>query len=346
MKKTAPPHVINVFRDRLVMCTPDGEPLVFKFTSQMVADLEIVSHESLSNSIRDFANQNKLKPASLVIILHSSVYFEKEYSGPGLPPSQNLEEFVDTIPFSVTSSKLFRFGSGYKQIVINREFYESLKTAFENLGYTVGAVVPGFVLGPEQSPEITAETCRVIYKKMDQITAESFTGFTDPSASFQQKEQMFLRKYQIPVIIISILALIVAAVVVPMTLRIPPTPPKRTPPVVRSSPTPLPTSAPSTASPSAQILAGFSVQILNGSGKVGQAALLSSKLRNAGFTDIQTGNNSQIQDQTEIIMSPQVASSAAQFVTYLVRDLYPDLSINTTDQTEFDLTIVIGKSSP
>ena len=348
MKKTAPPHVINVFRDKLVMCTPtNSEPIVFKFTKSMVSDLEVVSHEELNTGLKTFVVQYKLKPANLVIILHSSVYFEKDYPGPGLPASQAMEDFIDTIPFSATSSKIFRSGNGYKQIVINRDLYESLKKLLEGLGFSISAVVPGFVIGPEPLPDITADACRLIFKKMDQITTESFTGFNDPSATLQQKEQMFLKRYQLPVIILSLLFLVVAVIVIPITLKKPPKPVKKNPvPISRPTPTAVPTEIPALSTPSAEILSKFTVQILNGSGKSGQAASLSAKLREVGFTEIETGNNPQVTQKTLLILSPQIASAAGEFVTDLVSQIYPGLSTNTNSQADFDLTVIIGKNTP
>lgn len=348
MKKAAAPYVINVFRDKLVMCSPTGTgPIVFKLTSSMVSDLEVTSHEELSSAVKSFSTQYKLKPGNLVIILHNSVYFEKDYPGPGIPPSQGLEEFIDTIPFSATSSKLFRSGNGYKQIVINRDLYESLKKSFESISFLVTAVVPAFVLGPDPQPEITAESCRLIYKKMDQITAESFTGFTDPTASLQQKEQMFLKRYQWPVIIVSLLALVIAIVVIPMTLKKPPAPVKKTPVhTIKPTPTVIPTITPIPATPSAEVLQTFSAQILNGSGKTGQAASLSTKLREMGFSQIRTDNNPEIINNTLVILSPQMASAGGEFVTKSIKTLYPDLSDSIDTQAEYDLTVIIGKNTP
>ncbi len=352
MKKSPLPHVVNVFRDKLVICTAlHPEPLVFKFTSSMVSDLDVINHQELDSSLKTFIDTNKLKPVNLVIILNSSVYFEKDYAGLNLPASQDMEDFIDTIPFSATSSKLFRSSGGYKQIVINRDLYESLKKSFESLGYSVSAVVPGFALGPTDAhQEVTAETCRIIYKKMDQITADSFTSLSDSSASFKQKEQFFLRKYKTLVIIISILSIIAAVVVVPFTLRKPSAPKKTVPVPVQIKPSVIPTIIPEitsvAATPSVELLKTFTAQILNGSGRTGQAASLSARLTSVGFSQIQTGNNSQVTPKTIMIFSPKIATSAGEFVTNLVRELYPDVTTTTNIEADFDLTVIIGKSTP
>ena len=222
-----------------------------------------------------------------------------------------------------------------------------LKKAFETLGYIVTAVVPGFVLGPEPQAEITAESCRVIYKKMDQITAESFTGLTDASASFKQKKDFILKRYQLPIIILSLVALLLLVIVVPLTLKTP-TPPKKKPVSPHSRPTVVvsPSVTPLPSTPSAEILNNFKTQILNGSGKIGQAASLSAKFTSSGLTDVQTGNSPQTSEETLIIFSPTAASSAGEFISDLVKDIYPKATISTDEKAKFDITVIIGKNTP
>lgn len=348
MKKTSQPHVVNVTRDKLVMCTPASpDPLVFTFTPGMIGDMEVTGRVELESGLKTFLSDHKLKPTSLVIILASSIYFEKDYPGPNIPSSADMEDFIDTIPFAVTSSKLFRSGSGFKQIVINRELYESLKKAFEDLGFKVSAVVPAFVLGPtDEHQEVTAETCRIIYKKMDQITANSFLSLKDNAASLHRKEQVFLEKHKLAVVLATLLVLVFAAIMIPITLKpiFQKRPRVQTPIIVKPAPTTVPTPTvdlPST--PSSDLLASLTVQVLNASGRAGQAASLSAYLRSSGLTQIQTGNTVQIADSTSLVMSPKTASQASEFVTGLVQDLYPEVSISTDLKALFDITITLGR---
>ncbi len=331
------------------MCTPASpQPIMFKFTPEMVKDMDVVNLQLLNTNLKNFVSANKLKPSSLVIILDSSVYFEKDFPGPNVPPSQEMEDFIDTIPFSASSAKLFRSGTGFKQIVINRDLYESLKKSFEELGFAVSAVVPSFVLGPEDSNrEITAETCRLIYHKMDQIMADSFINLVDSGETLHQKEQFIMRKYQLPIIIVSVLLLVAAAVVIPMTLRRPAPRKKSASVVVKSPRLPTPTVTPEDhpATPSAEVLGSLSVRILNASGVPGQAASLSTELRTAGLTDIEIGNETKTVDKTSLILSPKAATEAGGFVTKLVEKIYPVLTTQTDTKAKIDIQVTIGKLS-
>jgi hypothetical protein len=348
MKKTAPATVIEVNRDHLSLCSMTHlEPLVFKFTSAMVSDLEIVSAAELTAALRGFIEANKIKPTSLVLILSQAVYFEKNYPGPNGPSSKEMDDFNDSVPFAATSYKLFKVISGYKQVVINRDFYECFKQAFEDLGFSVQAVVPAFALGQTANSQFTAETCRVIYRKMDQIIADSLIGPRE--VSLHQKEQVFLEKNKIMVFLIFFLVLGVLGVTAYFTLKKPL--PRRAPAAigpVSAYPTsaPIPTSEPLVSSPSARLLDTLTVQVLNSTGVSGQAASLSAVLNSAGFTRIQTGNSSQVTPRTLIIVSPLAATSAADFVTGIVAGFYPDYSLQHNDQAVYDITIIIGKTAP
>ena len=314
----------------------------------MVSDLDIVSGPELSTGIRGFVETNKIRPTPLVLILSQNVYFEKNYPGSNPPSSEEMDEFINTVPFFTTSSKLFRVISGYKQVVINRDFYECLKSAFEELGFQVMAVVPGFALGQGATAEFTAETCRLIYRKMDQIIVDSLIGAGEET--FHQKEQVYLEKNKIIIIIVFFLLLGVLAGTAYLTLRKLPSPRRNVParPIVVHTPVPpLPTPAQSlTSTPSAAYLQSLTVQILNASGVPGQAASVSALLKSLGFTKIQTGNTSQAADKTQVIMSPQAATSSGTFVTDILKTLYPDLSFEQNSQAKFDLTVIISETTP
>jgi hypothetical protein len=120
------------------------------------------------------------------------------------------------------------------------------------------------------------------------------------------------------------------------------------PPPVTAYPTsiPLPAPVPEASTPSAELLGTMTVQILNSTGVTGQAASLSALIKSAGFVNIQTGNSSQTSPQTLIIVSPLAATSAADFVTDLVAGLYPDYSLQQNTEAVYDITIIIGKTTP
>jgi hypothetical protein len=212
-------------------------------------------------------------------------------------------------------------------------------------------VIPDFVLGPGGQGEFTTDTCKQIYHKLDQIISDSIITASGVDESLHQKEQAFLEKYKVLFALASLVFVICAGVVVAITLNSPPF--KKpisakkivtTTPVSKPSPSPLPTSAPS--SPSAQLIQSLTIQVLNASGVSGQAASLSTLLKNAGFTDIKTGNTATQTGKVIIIATPTAASSAGQFVTEIVSSLYPEFSFKQEPTSLFDFVITITKPTP
>lgn len=350
MKTNTAPIVVDVARDRLSLCTyANPQPFVFKFTSSMISDLEVVNHNELSQGIKGFIESTKLKSGQVVLILSESVYFEKDFAGPESPSQSSIDNFVETVPFSSTSSKLFKVGSGYKLVVVNRDLYEPLKKAFELNGFSVAAVVPGFVLGTANiSPELTPESCRIIYRKIDQVILDSMIGMDEDNQSLHNQEQRFLEKNKVLVILLSVLFIGMAVVTAMITLKPVKKVTPRVVPVVQESVaaptiTPVPTSA--TIRPSADVIRALSVQVLNASGVSGQAASLSSRLKQLGFVDIKSANSSQNPGNTLVIVSPAAATSAGDFISQFVREIYPDYKLQQNSEAEFDITIIIGKST-
>jgi len=353
MSKTAQPTIIYVDRDKLSLCAPYHlEPLVINLPPEQVSDLEIVNPQELDTYLRTFIDHNKIKPSPLVIIIAQSVYFEKNYTGQNPPTPEEVESFTETIPFAAVSSKLFRVISGFKQVVINRDFYESLKNTFEEMGFQVIAVVPGFALGQNAVAGFTAETCRIIYRKMDQIFADSMIGAKDNTLpSLHQKEQAMLESHKLVIIIVILLVLAVCGGALYLTYgRTPARNPALTSVIPRvplaPTETPVPTPTPDETTLTPDELKTLSVQILNASGKIGQAASMSAKLKSLGFDKVQIGNNPRITNQTSLFLSPRVATSAGDLVFDAVKSLYPMAGLETDLQAKFDISVIIGTNTP
>ncbi len=352
MKKTAPPTIVYVERNKLSLSTNlHLDPYVYAFPPTAFSDLEIINPQELVVGLRSFIEQNRIKPGPLVMFLSQSVYFEKNYTGQNPPTSEDQDNFKDTVPFSATSSKLFHVISGFKQVVLNRDSYEGLKNSFEDMGFSLIAVVPGFALGQNAAAGFTAESCKNIYHKLDQIIVNSIIGAKDMSqASLHEKEQVMLESHKLLVIVLIILILLTCGLALYMTFGRP-QPVRKTAQVIREIPvlptsTPEITPTPEIAQPTAQILESATVQILNASGRAGLAATVSEKFKSLGFTKIQTGNNTRTVQSSSLIFASQVATDTARFVENEVKNIFPDIQIQTDPQAKFDITVILGASTP
>lgn len=346
MPKTIPPTIVYIDRDKISLCSSTHlAPLVFKFTPSMIADLEITNSDELNIGLRQFIEQNKIKPEPIVLIVSKFVYFEKNYTGVNSPSQEEVDNFIQSVPFSATSSKVFKVISGYKQVVLNRDFYEVFKQTFNDLGFTVMAIVPGFALGQAANNSFSEETCRVIYKKLDQIIADSIIGASD-TKSFQQQEQAILEKNKV-VITISILLILIAcgAAIYYFVIRRPP-PRRLVSNIVREVvPIPGPTMSPP-STPSSELLKTLSIQITNSSGINGLGSSLSAQLKSYGFTNIQLQNSNKIIESTLIETSNYASTVAGEYIGNFIDIRFPVTSVVINSKAKFDLKFELGKNTP
>ena len=334
--KSAHPYVATLYRDRLAVCSPSSaQPLELKFSDASIRDLEIVNQSELENQVKVFVAAQKLRPGELIFVLTSKIVFEKDLAKiPQAERSAQIQAFLDSVPLSSVSNKIFRVANTEKLIVINRNLYDGLKRAFEALGFFVSAVVPGAMLGDIGVQEsTTAESCRIISRKIDFIRANSFLA---EERNFHQKETKFLKKYQLLVILFFLLAIAGAVFAAFYTLRR--SPPKRVPtPTPRptthiSQPTPIPTT-PAEASPSA-----LTVQILNASGTPGLAAKIQNQLTSLGYAGITTGNATASSAQSFVLFSAKVSPSLRQSLLQLLQIS----SARDNPAPQFDIVITLG----
>src|SRR3989337_1712158 len=77
----SPINVIELSRDQLTLCnTNSATPLVLKFPSTTIADMEVINPAELESLIKDFVTRSQITPSPLVIIISSSAYFETDLS--------------------------------------------------------------------------------------------------------------------------------------------------------------------------------------------------------------------------------------------------------------------------
>jgi len=344
MSKTAhpkipPPTVVDLDRDKLVFCdNQSGTTIVFPYPAGVFKDMEVANREELSAQLKNFIAARKLAPTNLVFVLSPSVYFAKDL--PHLSPEERTNQstkFLDMVPFSSVSSKLFHIGNDYKIVAINRDFYEAIRRAFEDLGFSVQAVVPNFVLGTlGVKDNFDMEACRVILKRMDYVLENSFLTPDAPQEGIAGQRE-FIRKHPVLFILLSLIPVVLLGVTAFFTLRRPPRPAVTVPPQPTIEPTQAPSPTPEAATPSASL----TVQILNGSGTPGQAGLISTALADIGFSvdQISTGDAPAAPAQTLIVFSPDVSNLLRTRVGDLIRRFSPEFSTTEVASPSYDIII-------
>jgi hypothetical protein len=85
------------------------------------------------------------------------------------------------------------------------------------------------------------------------------------------------------------------------------------------------------------------IEVLNGTGIAKEASYLQGKLRDLGYTEIETGNASD-QDYEEAIVtfSSSLAEEAVDEITEELEDIYPELETKTSKSLDVDVQVITG----
>ena len=162
--------IVFLHKDKFDLYSPNLTKIIeFRFVPEIVRDLEVVNGDLLGNLIKLFVESNKVAPSELIIVLSDDACFVKDFVlppssvAPQMPTSpnqptpilfdaetaskqrQDIEAFVDHVPFENVASREFPTGNGTKVLAVNKDFFEVVKLSFEKVGFKVRAVYPGIL---------------------------------------------------------------------------------------------------------------------------------------------------------------------------------------------------------
>ena len=85
------------------------------------------------------------------------------------------------------------------------------------------------------------------------------------------------------------------------------------------------------------------IEIFNGTGIAKEASYLQGKLRDLGFTQIETGNaEDQDQTATKVTFSSSVPEAIVDEITEELEDIYEDVDTSTSSSLDVDVQIITG----
>lgn len=347
MSKKINPLAINITSTKLEFCSSSSPtPLIFPFPPTAVSEMEIINKEELKAKLQAFFSEHQIHAAPVVLIMGESMYYSKDYLTAIPPAQEDIQKYLDLVPFSSISYRVYRLPIGHRLVVINREFYESFKTTLLSLGFSIASVVPAFIVtGTGTAAAFSAQTCLLINRKMDVIMDNSFGGQELPETATATSRK-YLDTHKSLVIIIFILIILACPLILyfyyqnqKAALNASRT--RAVTVVVRKpSSTPTPTTNPLTALKLEQ----YTVQLLNGSGTPGLAASLEAKLRLVGFAQITSGNFPKT-TTTTIIFKPTIGDEIRKLVKDILLPQFKNISVKDSSTAQFDISITTGNIS-
>jgi hypothetical protein len=265
------PGIIYLQKDKFQIFSPFiGSILEFRFTPDVIRDLDVVNLDTLGAQIKQFVINGKIPPGNMSIVLCDNAYFVKDFLYPAPPappkpgqppvavPKLSLEDlkkqadlFVEHVPYDNVVSKNIPLKNGIRVCAVNQDLYGSLKIAFEALGFKIDAVLPGLVVGNGLSakPVLDGAMANFILqrtnalKQYDLVTQSAFEPEVKSNMPGENIEEVEIEEPQDAkkvnkkrlIALTGVFAsLIVVLVIVYVQSQTPPTPPQQ--PAQASSP--------------------------------------------------------------------------------------------------------------
>lgn len=329
------------------------------FLPQSVYDLEIISEASLDQQITTVIETNKLLQGNILIILTSSVLFQKDF--PINQDKKIKEDFLNNIPFENTCFISLPIQKTTERILVaNKDLYESIKSTFTKKGF----VVTGITLSPllENTVSENSQTLFSIgLKKFESLKGDAFENKEeekkkDPETDTQETEYEDVLKPEskkkitprviMLISVFGILILILFGLVLktfifpskPVSSTITPTPIEE-PPSTAINPSPLPTSAQDQINLQL-LLKATSIQIQSSSKNSSEAARIEEGLKKEGFQNITVSANNTIQS-TQIIFSDKLSPIVKDKALNYISGQFTEITEKIASESSNDILLTI-----
>ena len=339
---------LSVTKTGLSVCLPaKGDVVEMAFDPNILVNMEIVDLPKLSAKVAAFVAQYQIKPTEVVMIIDADICFVKKIeSQQDEQISKEVQEFLDCVPISSPSYKLFKVGNESTLIVINRRLYEYIRQAFGAAGFNVTAVVPETILLPlGVATDLNVNSCSIMTKNMSFVRQNSFVF--PPTID---KSPSWVKRHGKLAALFSILGIVTALLVVGFVIwqiqsskaQAVARAQARAATIARvavPTPSPIPSSIP-------QIdISQLTLKVFNASTIRGAAGKIALQLANSGYAKAEVGDAPESQT-TSVVVSPKVSQIIRDQVLELVTKSHTKPTISENTQAQFDIIITLGKSTP
>ena len=170
-------HPIILFVDRLGFSLYQdtlANVLKFNFTSDLVANMDVISRAQLISLVATLIQINKIVSSDIAIILSDDVIYIKDLAVPAQKPplappvltpvpvqapapktegaedkecKDEVESFLENIPFEEVLARVIKTESMNRVVAVNKDLVMSIVDAFVTKGSNLDTIVPAFIYG-------------------------------------------------------------------------------------------------------------------------------------------------------------------------------------------------------
>jgi hypothetical protein len=154
----------------LLYLNKSTDPVVVKFPKDTVRNLEVQDKDKLHEIITTTINENDIKPTNVMLILGEGVAFEQNITE-GANTSEDIQAFLDIVPFSNLLSETFFIKNKLKAIAVSRELCDEIAEGWKKHAFEIFGIFPISAVRA-MIPELKTEfEPKPILKKSDTLKA-------------------------------------------------------------------------------------------------------------------------------------------------------------------------------
>lgn len=124
-----------------------GALLELNFPQEVISHLDLLHKEAFENLIESFITQNQIIGDQVVIVYSPQSAFEKNLEEQETrKDEEEIQKFIDMVPFEDVLSKTYRANKKIKVVAINGRLHESIKNVFNKKKFQIYAAIPSSIL--------------------------------------------------------------------------------------------------------------------------------------------------------------------------------------------------------
>ena len=315
-------------------------PITLDIPPGIFVDLDVTDEETFQNLLCNWLNQNKITPCSVVVVLSTSVYFQKSISptNDSTQKKNQIDDFLQTIPFKNLLSKDYSIGATYQLITVNKDFYEPLVKYFEINHFNVIALLPLSILDAFKLPlaTLSPKEAKSIITNLKILLPYSMISAQEIDKNYSQKMHYQAENKPRMIALISIFSLLFVVLLGFIFIR-PALLQKEYQKKLKTNsvaiPTPklqeIPTISAPVITPTINYLSQeeIKIKIVNASGIPNQAAKIKQTLIGLGFKNIITDTSPKITGtKNQLIYTSNVSFDNIQIITNTIKTELGDIS--------------------
>jgi hypothetical protein len=388
---TAKPGIIYLQKDKFQLFSPFLRQIVeFRFVPEIVRDSDIINKELLESLVKVFVENTKIPPGNLTIVLADNTYFVKDFLLPTPPPvkpgqpappqpQMTMEtisvmsmDFVEHVPYENVVSLTFPLKNGLKVCAVNKDFYDTVSSSFEKLGFVIDAVYPGLVFGGNLTtkPVLDAQLVNTVFQKAgsikqyDLLQQKVFSpdikkdkdaeSVDDPGPEVPQDPKKTDKKRLFLMVGLLAVLLIILAIVAVQSMA--PVPPPKHAATVQSNPLPadIVSLAPTevTAAPPVEVTIApaklqtqsLSLEIVSSTNDDPNSKTLHDALSKYTFKNLTVQTQSTTNSSSTLVtFSNNVTQDVKNAVLAEVRNVKSDVVVQEKQSSDYDITVLLAK---